>query len=288
MNYRGDVFGGCTIGGSFTTVTTTGAPTAIAATAGSLCVICYKLHPGETTGFSCSTAGITLATNCGGRTGWNVWSVDTGISPTFYSCGKDYELVLQGGTVGGTCVSGYQVAAFSIKNRAALLPIVNGRTLDVDASGRVLTQPCSTTFTVQKVIDRPIVDACSAIFSVRKLIDPPVIDPCSTIHSVTSVINNVPGVTAGVTVTTNNDKTGYALSAAAVDCVGFSTVPEPSNVPGWPMTFRTLLGWLGALATNCVTQTATRQSVCNRANSSTIASADITCTSTIVHRGNFA
>ena len=252
MNYRGDVFGGCSIGGSFTTVTTTGAPTGISATAGSLCVVCHKLHPGEATGHSCSTAGITLAINCGGRTGWNVWSVNTGISPTFYSCGYDYELVLQGGTVGGTCVSGYQVGAFSIKNRAALLPIVNGRTLDVDASGRVLTQPCST------------------------------------IHSVTSVINNVPGVTAGVTVTTNNDKTGYALSAAGVDCVGFTTIPEPANVPGWPMSLRTALGWLLALGSNCVTQTAVVQSVCNRANNATLASADITCTSTIVHRGNFA
>ena len=263
MRDYGDRDSGCTLFGSFTTVTTTGAPTALTG-APAPTLVAYKDAQ------TCSTAGITLARDCNGRTGWNAFAVNTGSDLTFYSCGHDYELVIHQGTVGGTCVSGYAVGGFSLKNRSGLRPTVPGRTLDVDASGRVLTQPCSTTF------------------SVVKLIDPPVIDPCSTVHSVTSVINNVPGVTAGVTVTTNNDKTGYALSAAAVDCVGFSTVPEPSNVPGWPMTFRTLLGWLGALATNCVTQTATRQSVCNRANSSTIASADITCTSTIVHRGNFA
>ena len=252
MNWRGDTDSGCTVAGSFTTVTTTGAPTVLTGTAGSVCLVAYRLNPGDATGFTCSTAGITLATNCSGRTGWNTWAVNTASDLGFYTCGHDYELVLQGGTVGGTCVSGYQVAGFSLKNRSGLRPTVPGRTLDVDASGRVLTQPCST------------------------------------VHSVTSVINNVPGVTAGVTVTTNNDKTGYALSAAGVDCVGFTTIPEPANVPGWPMSLRTALGWLLALGTNCVTQTAAVQSVCNRANNATLASADITCSSTIVHRGNFA
>ena len=60
-------------------------------------------------------------------------------------------------------------------------------------------------------------------------------------------------------------------------------------MPDTPVTLSNrALTKLGALATNCVTQTAAVQSVCNRANSSTLASADITCTSTIVHRGNFA
>ena len=263
MRDYGDRDSGCTLFGSFTTVTTTGAPTALTG-APAPTLVAYKDAQ------TCSTAGITLARDCNGRTGWNAFAVNTGSDLTFYSCGHDYELVIHQGTVGGTCVSGYAVGGFSLKNRSGLRPTVPGRTLDVDTSGRVLTQPCSTTF------------------SVVKLIDPPVIDPCSTVHSVTSVINNVPGVTAGVTVTTNNDKTGYALSAAAVDCVGFSTVPEPSNVPGWPMSLRTALGWLLALGTNCVTQTAVVQSVCNRANNATLASADITCSSTIVHRGNFA
>ena len=198
--WRGDTDTGCSIAGSFTTVTTTGAPTALTGTAGSVCLVCYRLHPGDAVGFTCSTAGITLALDCGGRTGWNTWEVRTAVDLAFYACGHDYELVIQGGTVGGTCVSGYQVAGFSLKNRGGLRPTVPGRTLDVDASGRVLTQPCSTTF------------------------------------SVTSVLNNVPGVTAGVTVTTNNDKTGYALTAAYDFAKGTTAMTESYAANGVAFT----------------------------------------------------
>src|SRR4030095_384215 len=133
--YRGDIDSGCTISGSFTTVSSTGAPTAIAATAGSLCLIAYILKPGDATGFTCSTARLTLSTNCSGRTGCHTWSVNTGSDLTMYSCNHDVELVLQGGTVGGVCVSGCGVAAFSLKTRSGLKPTVPGRTLDVTATG---------------------------------------------------------------------------------------------------------------------------------------------------------
>ena len=48
-----------------------------------------------------------------------------------------------------------------------------------------------------------------------------------------------------------------------------------------------LPGWVAALASNCMTQTATHQSLCNRAVNTTISSARITCSATIVHRGTF-
>ena len=83
MHYRGDYYSGCDVSGSFTTVTTTGAPTVLTGTA--VCVIAYRLQHGDATGFTCSTAGITLALNCGGRTGWNTWGVRTRTDPAFYA-----------------------------------------------------------------------------------------------------------------------------------------------------------------------------------------------------------
>lgn len=240
--YLGDYAAGCSIADTFTTVTTTGAPTALTGTAGSVCIICYKLLPGDATGMTCSTAGITLAVTCLGITGLNGYAVNTNSDLTFYACGHDFALILQGGTVGGTCVSGYTVATFSLEHRAALRPLIHGRTVDVDASGRVLTQPCSTVF------------------------------------SVTSVLNDVPGVTS---------KTGYSLSAAGVNCIAFAAVAEPSNVFGWPGTLGTILGWLGALASNKIVQEAGQQGVCNRAASSTIATADTTDDGTSATRGSF-
>jgi hypothetical protein len=646
--YLGDFYPGCTVYGSFTTVTTTGAPTVLTGNpAPSLTA--YKDAYSSS---GCSTTGLTLATNCNGRTGWNAFSVAT--TDAFYSCGHNYEVVLNGGTVGGTCVQGYTVARFSLVNRAGLLPQNYGKRLTLTTGGAVnvnwagvenctnaTTLSCTTAYSVVKVVDRPIADICSTIFSVQKVIDtsnigagaapsansiactvweslftnhsatcgsygyllncqvsaalqpeipgrrlavastgeaginwarvancttaqslscttaysvikvtdqvvthpcstifssqklidtsnigtgaapsansiactvwnsvqddyvtagtfglfldaaisgiqagsgpsansiactvweslftthsatcgsygyllncqvsaalqpeipgrrlavastgeaginwarvancttaqtlscttaysvvklldasntgggtPPTAsqiadevqtrnvginwanisncgtvqdmvctkmfsvvgvtghvntNPCSTVYSITSVannvninpcstvfsvvskveahpcsrilsvqsvLNNVPGVTGsvgsvvgdvggsvqgnvdgsvgsvtgGVTVTTNNDKTGYALSTAGYACVWSAPIHEPSNVPGWPMSGCTALGWVAALASNCLTQTATVQSLCNRALSTTISSARITCSSTIVHRGTF-
>jgi hypothetical protein len=298
MNYRGDVYSGCTIGGSFTTVTTTGAPTQLIGTAGALCIVAYKLDPGLATGFQCSSAGITMAVSCGGRTGWNTWSVNTNSSPTFYSCGHDFELVLNHGTVGGTCVSGYLVASFSLVNRAGLNPYVFGRSIDVTATGHaginwanVLNCTNATALTCTTVYDvvkaATLTDlACATIWSVEYSVEK-VIDPINASSVVASVSGAVGSVTGGVTVTTNNDKTGYSLSAAGIACVTSAPIHEPANVPGWPMSVCTALGWVASLASNCVTQTASHQSLCNRALSSTIASARLTCSTTIVHRGTF-
>ena len=387
MHYRGDYYSGCDVSGSFTTVTTTGAPTVLTGTA--VCVVAYRLQHGDATGFTCSTAGITLALNCGGRTGWNTWGVRTRTDPTFYACGHDFELVINGGTVGGTCVSGYLVASFSLVNRAGLIPQTFGRSAVVSVGGAVdinwagvqgctnaTTLSCTTVYSAVKLVDRPFVDACSTVFSVTSVLNnvpgvtaavtvtpaPPTaaaiadavwdepkyadhstcgtfgylldcsisstLHPevhgrklavtaggeaginwarvancttaqtlsCTTVYSVvkvvdrpivdaSSVVASVSGAVGSVTVVT--DKTGYALSAAGIACVTSAPIFEPANVPGWPMSVCTALGWVAALASNCVTQTASHQTLCNRAVNASIASADLTCTSTIVHRGTF-
>src|SRR3972149_11074222 len=132
----GDTYSGCSLAGSWTTVTTTGAPPALSGTpgdksAGNAFVAVRKTKAP----WSCSTAGVDEHYDCKGATGWNAFSIDTNASPTFYSGGQDYIVVLHGGTVGGTCVSYYTIATFSLKNRAALLPTISGRPLDASVPG---------------------------------------------------------------------------------------------------------------------------------------------------------
>src|SRR5262245_56096558 len=131
MHFRGDYYTGCRVAGSFTTVTTGGVASSLTGTSGALCIVAYKLLPADATGFACSSAGITLTMNCGGRTGWNTWAVNTGSDTTFYSCGHDFELVLNHGVVNSVCVTGYLVASFSLLNRSGLVPQDNGRRLTV-------------------------------------------------------------------------------------------------------------------------------------------------------------
>lgn len=271
MTYLGDYHSGCTVRDAFTTVNTSGVPTVLTGTPAPT-LTAWKDSMG-----SCSTAGVTLAINCSGATGVNAWSVNTNADLTFYACGHDYLLTITGGTVSSNCVSGYVVARFSLDNRSALRPQTHGRTLHVTASGSAgvnwaHVENCTTAVTL----------SCTTLYSAVKIVDRPIVDACSTVFSVQSVLNAVPAVTSVA------DKTGYALSAAAVDCIGFTTVTEPANVPGWPANLRTALGWLLALGSNCITQTSATQSVCNRAASSTLASAPITCSATIVHRGSFS
>jgi hypothetical protein len=129
MSWIGDFLSGCTVFSSFTTVDTTGLPTALTGNPKPFLVI-YK-----DAGLSCTTFGITLATDCNGITGWNALAINT--NNAAYGCGHDFEVVLQGGTVGGTCVSGYRVASFSLKKRSALRAIIHGREVDLNASGAV-------------------------------------------------------------------------------------------------------------------------------------------------------
>lgn len=109
MSYLGDFNAGVTVRKTFTTVTTTGAPTQLA---GTPAVSVYK--DGSTTQ---STAGVSLTVDLDGVTGLNQAVVDTSADGTFYSAGSDFSVVITTGTVGGTSVVGYVVGTFSIENR---------------------------------------------------------------------------------------------------------------------------------------------------------------------------
>jgi len=80
MRDWGDRFPGCTIYGSFTTVTTTGAPSSLTGNPSPM-LVAYKNAD------TCSTSGITLSRDCNGRTGFNAFAVnlasDAALGQTF-------------------------------------------------------------------------------------------------------------------------------------------------------------------------------------------------------------
>lgn len=91
-----------------------------------------------------------------------------------------------------------------------------------------------------------------------------------------------------VTVTTNNDKTGYALSSAGIDAILDDTIPEPSGVFAWPVSVRDALGWLGALARNKRTQTTSAQVLRNDADNATLATSSTSDDGTTTTRGEWS
>ena len=89
-----------------------------------------------------------------------------------------------------------------------------------------------------------------------------------------------------VTVGTNNDKTGYALSSTGLDQI---TPAEPSAV----ITFATstlpeLIAWIGAFTQNKVTETSTTQTLRNAADNADIATATVSDDGTTFTRGAFS
>jgi len=124
--YIGDFDPGDVVDGQFTTVNTSGVPTALAT--GVLAV--YKDND-----TSESVSGLTLTADFDGRTGLNHFRITTASDGTFYAAGSDFSVFVSAGTVAGTTIAGYAICKFSIQNRSHLRPTVAGRTLDVAVGG---------------------------------------------------------------------------------------------------------------------------------------------------------
>src|SRR2546423_432978 len=119
MSYLGDYRTTDTVYSIFTTVATTGAPTTLAGTPK---LRCYK--SGSTT----ESSDITPTVDVDSRPGAHAFAIDLTGDSGFYAAGKDYQVMITAGTVGGTSVVGYIVAEFSVENRSALRPATAGRT----------------------------------------------------------------------------------------------------------------------------------------------------------------
>lgn len=235
MSYLGDIRLGDTIDTKFvTTAATTGAPTTLAGTP------VISAYVGNST--TQLTAGITLTVDFDGVTGLhNVRVVASGANG--YATASNYQLVITTGTVGGTSAVGYVIGEFSIEARSAVMPTVAARTLDVTATGAAgvdwanveaptttLALTGTTIATTQKVDvetikTNPVVNAGTVTFPTTATLASTTNITAATgivLSGVThtgAVIPTVTTTTTATNLTTNNDKTGYGLSATAVQAI---------------------------------------------------------------------
>jgi hypothetical protein len=84
-------------------------------------------------------------------------------------------------------------------------------------------------------------------------------------------------------------KTGYSLSAAGVDAILDEAITEPAGVFTWAgATLRNIVGWIGALSRNKVTQTATTQTLRNDADGANLATSTHSDDGTTHTRGEWS
>ena len=190
MSYQGDIRLGDTIDVKFTTRQLSGAPFTLA---GSPVVSAYVGN-----GTTEITAGVTLTVDFDSRTGLNnVRVVASGANG--FATATNVQLVITTGTVNSVSVVGEVIGEFSIENRSAVMPTTAARTLAVDASGRALAD-------VDTIKTNPVVNAGTITFPTT-----------ATLASTTNITAGT--ITTTTNLTTNNDKTGYALSAAGVTAI---------------------------------------------------------------------
>ena len=135
---------------------------------------------------------------------------------------------------------------------------------DLTNCGNSVALACTTTFSVRSVLNAVTPDSCAAIFSVQSVLNAVTPTACSTVYEVITISNS------GV--------------AKILD----TAITQPTAVFAWTSaTLRNIVGWLGALGSNCVRQTATVQTLRARDDLSAIATANLTCEATTVHRGSF-
>jgi len=109
-----------------------------------------------------------------------------------------------------------------------------------------------------------------------------VIAPAQTVATVTTVTN---AVTAG----TVSDKTGYSLSSAGIDAILDEPITEPAGVFTWAgATLRNIVGWVGAMSRNKITQTGTTKSLRNDADAANVAQSTTTDDGTTATRGEWS
>lgn len=264
MKYLGDLAEDQTVRFSFNTRKADGTAITLG---GTPVVSVYK--DGSTTEL---TTGVTLTVDFDSRVGHHVVTIDTAASAT-YTPGSDYRAVITTGTVDSVSVVGTCVAEFSIESRRntvdvtkwlgtavsaatagvpnvnaarwnnivtidlPLAPTVAGRTLDVSAGG-------------EAGIDWANIGGKTTANALTST-------TFATSQVVASVSGAVGSVSAGVTVATNNDKTGYALSAAGVDAIWDEAVAGHTT----PGTYGASIIMVGVLYTHTNNTTAATEDV---------------------------
>lgn len=214
MSYIGDFTPGKTVRRFFNTRGTSGAPITLG---GTPAISVYKDN--STTE---STSGVTLNVDLDSRTGMHHVAIDTSADGTFYSAGSDFQIVITTGTVDSISVVGVVVGTFSLSNRSALRPTTADRTLDVASTGEAGLDFDNIKQATGATTLNNIALASGALANVTAW----------TVNITGNLSGSVGSVTAGVTVTTNNDKTGYSLASGGLAAVTTWTVAITGNITG--------------------------------------------------------
>lgn len=217
MSYHGDFALGKTFDVKFTTMDA-GVPTTLS---GSPVISAYPDN--STTEL---TAGITLSVDFDSRTGLNNVRV-VATSGNNYATATNYTLVITTGTINGKTAVGYVAGSFSIEARSALRPTAADKTLDVSNTGEAgvdwanVGSPTTTlnlSGTSTKAIEPTVAGRTLDVSTGGETgLDWANIGSPTTTQNLSGT--TVKAVTDGVTVATNNDKTGYALSASGVQAI---------------------------------------------------------------------
>lgn len=226
--YLGDFATGKTVRVKWNSADATAAPSS----ASSVTVKIYKDSSTTTE----TTTGVTHTEDLDSVTGLNEAVIDTSADGTFYSAGSEYFIIATAATINGVSVAGLLLGHFSLAARSALRPATADRTLAVDGSGQVTVGTiangviAAATFAANALdavwsTATRILTAATNITSTGGTTVPQTGDSYARLGAPAgaSVSADVAAVKsdldAGVTVTTNNDKTGYGLSSAAIQAI---------------------------------------------------------------------
>lgn len=226
--YLGDYVAGDTIDFNFTTRRfSSGAPFTLAGTPA------VRVYKGSST--TEDDSGITLTVDFDSRTGCNHVTIDTSADGTFYANGGQFEVMITAGTVDSVSVVGEIVGRFTLRAQASLYPTTAGRTLDVSAGGEAgLDWANIGSPTTAQNLSGTNIDTDQVIASVTGAVGSVTGNVGGNVGG--NVTGSVGSVTAGVTVTTNNDKTGMRLSATGVGDILTSALTESYAADGAAFT----------------------------------------------------
>lgn len=206
---------------------TTGVPTVLGGTP-ALSVI-------ESNNVTPITAGVSLQTDRASVVGLNQATI-VATAANGYEAGKSYSVYISTGTVGGVSVVGEVVGQFTVQAAAAY-------TTGVAIKTKTDFLPSATAGAAGGVF----IAGSNAATSVTTAFTANITGNLS--GSVGSVTGAVGSVTSGVTVTTNNDKTGYSLTATT----GLGN--QTANITG-TITTATNVTTVNGLAANVITDAA--------------------------------
>ncbi len=195
-----------------------------------------------------STTGVTDTEDFDNLTGVHLVAIDTSSDGTFYSAGSEFEVVLSAATIDGKTINA-SLFSFSLENRSGLMPTTDGRKLDVSTGGEAgvdwanVGSPTTTlnlsgttvktatdvetdTQDIQSRLPAALTGAGNIKADALALSgDTTAADNAESFFDGTgyagtnNVIPLVTTTTTATNLTTNNDKTGYGLSSAAVQAI---------------------------------------------------------------------